>query len=294
MYAQSIINRLQSLGEVMTQYGTRIALTLAVLIAGLILIRWIDKGLRKGLNRLMPARPFVKTICHTVYILMVMTVIAAAATEFGAQPINVIRFLSIVTLTGVGLIIFLRPFFPTMPFKVGNIIKAGDLLGIVEGITLLNTRLRTYDGKTIFVPNRKVVDDFVINYHLTPTRRVKIDVGICYDQDLQKAKQVLTALMIEDPRVKTTPSPQVRVLNLASNCVEVGGRCWVDNADFWVTRCDLMEKTKHQFDCEGIQFAFPQLELHYDPDHTRSADYRGADRRIGSPVGKGSPEEQAR
>lgn len=283
MYAQSIINRLQSLGEVMTQYGTRIALTLAVLIAGLILIRWVDKGLRKGLFRLMPARPFVNTICHTVYILMVMTVIAAAATEFGAEPINVIRFLSIVALTAVGLIIFLRPFFPTMPFNVGNIIKAGDLLGIVESITFLNTRLRTYDGKTIFVPNRKIVDDFVINYHLTPTRRVKIDVGICYDQDLQKAKQVLLALMIEDPRVKTTPSPVVHVLNLASSSVELGGRCWVDNDDWWATRCDLIEKTKHQFDCEEIQFAFPQLELHYDPDRTRAADYNGA-ARTGAPI----------
>ena len=277
------MDRLQTLGEAMTQYGTRIALSLAVLIAGLILIRWIDKGLRNSLFRMVPARPFITTICHTVYVILVMIVIAAAATEFGAQPINVIRFLSIIALTTVGLIIFLRPFFPTMPFKVGNVIKAGDLLGIVEGITFLNTRLRTYDGKTIFVPNRKIVDDFVINYHLTPTRRVKIDVGICYDQNLQKAKQVLAALMIEDPRVKTTPSPQVRVLNLASNWVELGGRCWVDNNDWWVARCDLIEKTKHQFDCEEIQFAFPQLELHYDPDRTRSADYRGADR-TGAPI----------
>ncbi|MBC2744826.1 MAG: mechanosensitive ion channel [Desulfosarcina sp.] len=300
MYVQSIIDRLQSLGEVMTQHGTRIALSLAILITGLILIRWFDKALRNALSRLMPARPFVTTICHTVYILMVMTVIAAAATEFGAKPINVLRFLSIITLAAVGLIIFLRPFFPSMPFKVGNIIKAGDLLGIVEAITFLNTRLRTYDGKIIFVPNRKIVDDFVINYHLTPTRRVKIDVGICYDQDLQKAKQVLVALMIEDPRVKTTPSPVVHVLNLASSCVELGGRCWVDNDDWWVTRCDLFEKTKHQFDCEGIQFAFPQLELHYNPGCAHIADPFGAvaagddDRLIESPGGNGLPEEKAR
>lgn len=283
MYVQSIMDRLQSLGEVMTQHGTRIALSLAVLIAGLILIRWIDNCLRNGLHRLMPGTPYVSTFCHTVYTIMVMIVIAVAATEFGAKPINVIRFLSIIALTAVGLIIFLRPFFPTMPFKVGNIIKAGDLLGIVEGITFLNTRLMTYDGKTIFVPNRKIVNDFVINYHLTPTRRVKIDVGICYDQDLQKAKQVLAALMIEDPRVKTTPNPVVRVLNLASSSVELGGRCWVENDDWWVTRCDLMEKTKHQFDREGIQFAFPQLELHYDPDPARAANYRDASR-TGAPT----------
>jgi small conductance mechanosensitive channel len=126
-----------------------------------------------------------------------MIVVAAAATEFGAKPINVLRFLSIIALVIIGLIIFLRPFFPSMPFKIGNTIKTAGLLGKVEGLTFLNTRLRTFDGKTFFVPNRKIINDIVINYHLTPTRRVEIDVGICYDQDLQKAKQVLEAVMAE-------------------------------------------------------------------------------------------------
>ena len=261
MYMQSIIARLQSLGDVMTQFGTHMALSLAVLIAGLLLVRWIEKGVRKGLRWLMPTSPLVTTFSRTVYILLVMIVVAAAATEFGAKPINVLRFLSIIALTVIGLIIFLRPFLPSMPFKIGNTIKTNDLLGKVEGLTFLNTRLKTFDGKTIFVPNRKIINDIVINYHLTPTRRVKIEVGICYDQDLQKAKQVLEAVMIEDARVKTKPGPVVYVLNLSDSCIELGGRCWVNNEEFWVTRCDLIEKTKHRFDLEGIQFAFPQLEI---------------------------------
>jgi small conductance mechanosensitive channel len=276
------MERLLKLGEAMSLYGTRIALTLAVLIAGLLLVRGIDKILRKALFRLMPARPFVTTICHAVYIIMVIVVIAGAATEFGARPINVIRFMSIVTLAVIGLIIFLRPFFPSMPFKVGNTIKAGDLLGVVEAITFLNTRLRTFDGKIFFLPNRKIIDDVVINYHLTPTRRVEINVDICYDQDLYKAKQVLEALMIEDPRVKDEPSPVVRFIKLASNAVELGGRCWVDNDQWWATRCDLIERTKHRFDNEGIQFAFPQLVLHHYPDRPREGDYDGDGRRSAS------------
>lgn len=283
MILESIIKRFHLLGEAMTQYGTRIALMLVVLIAGLVLARWIDKMLRKALLRLMPARPFINTICHLVYVIMVMAVISGAATEFGARPINVLRFLSIVALTALGLIIFLRPFFPTMPFKVGNTIKTSDLLGVVEGITFLNTRLRTFDGKTFFVPNRKIINDIVINYHFSPTRRIKIDVGICYDQDLHKAKQVFESVMIEDPRVKAKPAPVVYALNLASSSVELGGRCWVDNKEYWVIRCDLIEKTKHRFDYEGIQFAFPQLELHHHSDRTRCGDY-GEEGEIGVPI----------
>jgi small conductance mechanosensitive channel len=152
-----------------------------------------------------------------------------------------------------------------MPFKVGNNVKAADLYGKVEAITFLNTRMRTFDGRTFFVPNRKILDDIVINYHFTETRRAKIDVGICYDQDLVRAKQLLEAVMIEDPRVMTKPGPVVYVMELADSCIKLGGRCWVTNKDYWVARCDLLEKAKLRFDQEGIQFAFPQMELHFNP-----------------------------
>jgi len=249
----------------MTQHGTRLALALALLIAGLLFVRWIEKGLRAALRKIMPTSAFVPYFCNAVYFILVMIVVAAAATEFGAKPVNVIRFLSIVTLAVIGLVVFLRPFFPSMPFQKGNVIKTANLFGEVEAISFLNTRLRTLDGKTIFVPNRKIVDDIVINYHFTKTRRVDIDVGIQYDQDLLKAKAVLLELMQGDKRVRAEPKPVVYVLNLAASSVELQGRCWVDNEIYWPTRCALVEKAKLRFDREGIKFAFPQLELHHHP-----------------------------
>jgi small conductance mechanosensitive channel len=158
---QGVLNRFHSLGEVMTQDGTQMALALAVLIAGLIVARLIGKGIR----RIIPKTAYGAMFCNAVHLFPVMLVITAAAMEFGAKPVNVFRFLSIITLAVVGLMFFLRPFLPPLPFKVGNTVKAGDLLGKVETITFLNTRLRTFDGKTFFVPNRKILDDIVINYH---------------------------------------------------------------------------------------------------------------------------------
>jgi len=263
--------RLQGLGEVLTLHGRQMALALLVLILGLLAARWVDKGLRTGLQRLMPKAQLTAVFCNAVYIIMIAIVIWASAVEFGAKPINVLRLLTIIALVITGLIIFLRPFFPSLPFKVGNTVKAGDLLGKVEAITFLNTRLRTFDGKTFFVPNRQILNDIVINYHYTQTRRVKIDVGIRYDQDLLKAKRILEAVMTEDARVQTKPGPMVYVLNLASNSVELGGRCWVANKDFWVARCDLLEKVKLRFDNEGIRFAFPQLDLHFNRDSSMAA-----------------------
>ena len=260
------MSRLQQIGDTLTQHGREMVLALVILIIGLLVARWIDKGLRVGLKRMLPNSKYVSIICTVIYIILVILVIMAAAVEYGAKPVNMLRLITIIALISIGLIIFMRPFIPAMPFKVGNTVKAANLLGKVEAVTFLNTRLRTFDGKTFFVPNRKILDDVVINYHYFGTRRIKININIRYDQDLLQAKRVLEAVMTEDPRVKTKPGPTVYVLNLASNCVELGGRCWVDKKAFWVARCDLMEKTKLRFDREGIRFAYPQLDLHLDGD----------------------------
>jgi small conductance mechanosensitive channel len=264
--------RLQQLGETMTQHGTQMVLALIILITGLLAARWMHKRLSQGMRKLYPQSKLAPLICNLLYVVVVAFVIMVAAAEFGAKPINLLRLVTIIALIVVGVLIFLRPFIPSLPFKIGNTVKAGNLLGKVEAITFLNTRLRTFDGKTFFVPNRQILNEIVINYQFSGTRRIKINVGIRYDQDLLEAKRVLEAVMTEDARVKTKPGPVVYVLNLTRHCVELGGRCWVDNKDFWVTRCDLMEKTKLRFDHEGIRFAFPQLDVHINPDGSTLSD----------------------
>jgi small conductance mechanosensitive channel len=92
---------------------------------------------------------------------------------------------------------------------------------------------------------------------------MKIDIPIRYDQDLMKAKQVLEALMIEDPRVLDKPRPAVWVLDLSNGCVMLGGRCWADNLKYWPTRIELLEKAKLRFDREGIKISFPHLGVHH-------------------------------
>jgi small conductance mechanosensitive channel len=264
------MSRLQVLGETMTQHGTQMALALAILILGLLAARWIHSSLSQGIRKRYPNNKLAPLMCNLLYIIMVVIVVMGTAVEFGAKPVNLLRLVTIIALIVTGVAIFLKPFIPTMPFKVGNTVKAGNLLGVVEAITFLNTRMKTFDGKTFFVPNRQILNDIVINYHFTLTRRLKIDVSIRYDQDLLKAKRLLEAIMTEDARVKHKPGPMVYVLNLASNSVELGGRCWVDNQKYWVARCDLLEKTKLRFDSEGIQFAFPQLDLHINHDGSRA------------------------
>ncbi len=258
------VSRLQLLGESLTMHGTAVAMALMILISGLFMARWIHNTLDKRMKRLYPKSKAAPLACNSMYIMIVAVTIMGTAVAMGAQPVNIVRFTAIIALSLIGIMVFLRPIIPTLPFKVGNTVKTGDLLGKVEGITFLNTRMKTFDGKTFFVPNRQILDEIVINYHFTKTRRIKIDIGIRYDQDLVKAKRLLEMIMIEDPRIKEKPSPVVYVLNLGTNAIELGGRCWVPNKDYWFTRCDLLEKVKLRFDNEGIVFAYPQLDVHIE------------------------------
>ncbi len=248
--------------EVVELYGFDLLLSLAMLVAGLIVAKLVHRYFKILLRTFISKESTVATVANITSLLIIVYVVALSLHHVGMDTIVIRRIIIALTLAVIAVIIVFRPLIPALPFKVGQTVKAGDLLGKVESISLLNTRLRTFDGKTFFVPNHMIIKDIVQNYHFTPTRRIKLNVGIRYDQDLMKAKQVLETIMVEDPRVMVNPRPAVWVLNLNNGCVELGGRCWVDNIKFWKTRCELLEKIKLRFDAEGIVIAHPQRDVH--------------------------------
>ncbi|MBW1774864.1 MAG: mechanosensitive ion channel family protein [Deltaproteobacteria bacterium] len=261
------IEKFAKLQDVMLAHGIDLILGLLLIIGGIFAIKYIMKGVRFLLIKLSVKEPVLSTTCNALYIILLAVLISAAMVEVGFDSLVIRRILIIGSLAAVALVLIIRPYIPTLPFKVGQVVKAGSLLGKVESTSLLNTRLRTFDGKIFFVPNSKIINDIVQNYHFTPTRRIKINLAIRYDQDLIKTKEIMAALMIEDPRVNVTPRPVVYVLNLSNGCVELGARCWVPNPKFWKTRCDLMEKIKLRFDAEGIVLARTQVDIHQLPDN---------------------------
>ena len=260
---ESTLVKYREMGDLIASQGQTFVIALVILVVGLIIIKHLSKLLRLILERLNLKPQTISTVSNIVSIILLVIVVATALEYLGMNTLVIRRVIFLVSLAVIGIIAIFRPLLPTLPFKVGNTVKVGDLLGKIEATTLLNTRMRTFDGRTVFIPNSKILNDYVINYHFTGTRRVKVDVGIGYGQDVLKAKQILETIMIEDPRVKVTPRPTVYVLNMANSCVQLGGRCWVDNVKYWTTRCELIEKTKLRFNHEGITIAFPQLDVHH-------------------------------
>ena len=264
---ESEIGKIKEIGHVLAQHGRDIIIALALVVVGLIIVKWINRALKQGLAKLPLSRAQASVIRNIVCVIITAIVAIIAAIEIGLPARPVLQILTIITLAAAGIIAVFRPLIPTLPFKVGNTIKAGDLLGKIEATTALNTRLRTFDGKTVFIPNRKIINDDVINYHYTPNRRFSVKINIKYDQDLMKAKRVLEAIMIEDPRVLVKPRPVVYLMSLEKGYMELQGRGWVENVKAFVVTRELLEKTKLRFDQEGIVLAVPQLQVHHSREN---------------------------
>jgi len=259
---QKEIQELSNMAQLMTLYGREVVFSLIIVVAGLIGTRYFIKYFRLLLQRLTTKQPLISGVSISLHIFLLVLVVAFALHKVGVDALLIRRIIVATALAAVGLYVILRPYMPTLPYKVGNMVEAGGLLGVVEATTLIHTRLRTFDGKVVFVPNRKILNENVINYHVTPNRQIRLKVSIHYRDELLKAKRLIAEIMAEDPRILNEPAARVFLLNLADNGVELAAWSWVRNADYWRTRCDLLEKIKLRFDQEGITIPFPQRDVH--------------------------------
>jgi small conductance mechanosensitive channel len=258
-----LMETMEQIETTMVSHGREMLISLLVIVGGLVLIKWTNRWLETAFGKLSIPPDKGATIRHIISLLMFSLLAFFAATMMGIEPRPAIRFISILSFTVIGVIVTFRPFLPALPFKVGNTIKVGDLLGKVEAITVLNTRLRTFDGATLFIPNRKILGEIVINFQFTPTRRLDLEINITNDQDLMKAKQIIEIIMTNDRRVHITPRPIVHVMSLKKGYIELQGRGWTNNLQRFLVNRELLEKTKLRFDQEGIKMAIPQMQIHH-------------------------------
>ena len=148
------------------------------------------------------------------------------------------------------------------PFKVDDVIETQGYLGKVHEIRIFNTILKTFDNKTIIIPNGSISGGSIINFSTESQRRVDMTFGIGYDDDLKKAKGVLQNLVDADSRILKEPAPMVALSELGDSSVNFVVRVWCNSADYWSIYFDMQEKVKLTFDQEGISIPFPQRDVH--------------------------------
>lgn len=151
------------------------------------------------------------------------------------------------------------------PFKVGDYIISPQGEGTVSIIGLVYTTLMTMDNKSVTVPNGILSNSTVTNVTAMERRRLDLTVGIGYNSDLKKAKELLEDIYNEHPAMQKEEPVLVYVDNLAESSVVIGARGWVAAEDYWRTRWDILEKIKLEFDRAGIEIPFNQMDIHIIP-----------------------------
>jgi small conductance mechanosensitive channel len=143
------------------------------------------------------------------------------------------------------------------PFRIGDWIEAQGVSGTVDSIQIFHTVLRTGDNKTVIVPNGNLSNGIITNYNRQATRKVVFDVGVDYQSDLQKAREVLLELA-RDERVLTDPAPEAVISTLGDSSITVSLRVWVKTADYWNVMFMFNELSRDRLKAAGIDIPFPQ------------------------------------
>ncbi len=152
------------------------------------------------------------------------------------------------------------------PFEVGQIVEVHDIMGTVKAINLRTTEIITFDGNTVIIPNKEVFQNNIINYQKTKKRRVSIDVGVSYDDDLRKAKKVAIEAVKEIPYILEEEGVQVFYKEFGGSSINFEIRFWVPydkQPQYLDGRSEAIMKIKEAFDREGMTIPFPIRTLDF-------------------------------
>jgi small conductance mechanosensitive channel len=254
-------------------FGMRVLIALAVFFIGRIIIGWIQRVVRRSLERSSADKGVEQFVDSFLKVGLYSLLIFSIAAKFGVDTTSVAALVasggvaiglalqgSLSNFAGGVLILLLKP------FEVGDYITedTNKNEGTVKEIQIFYTKLTTIDNKTIVIPNGMLTNSSLTNATAKAERRLDLKVSISYQADLRKAKALLEDILTSDPCVMKDEEINVFVDDLADSAVVLGARAWVKNEEFWPTRWRLLETIKLTLDEEGIEIPYPQLTVHVE------------------------------
>ena len=249
-------------------YASQILLAIIVLIIGLFVIKKIVKTTKNLMNKksidasLVPfLSGMLGAILKVLLVLSILGMVGVEVTSFiailGAAGLAIGMALSGTLQNfagGVMILIF-------KPFKVGDVLEAQGYIGSVAEIQIFNTILKTWDNKTIIIPNGGLSNSSMVNYSTEETRTVEWIFGIGYDDDIDTAREIINNVVYSDDRV-IDKTPFINVNELGDSSVNFKVRAKVKSPDYWGVTFDMTERIKKEFDKNGVSIPFPQRDVH--------------------------------
>lgn len=280
--AHELVSQSFSWFDSIIEWTTTKGLSFCVSLLGALLFLglgfWVSKLIVKALRRMMERKnsdpgliSFVTSLANIA--LKIMIIISV----MGMVGIQMTSFIAVLGAAGVAIGMALQGTLSNFasgvmilvfkPYKVGDFIEAQGISGFVKEIQIFNTIVTTFDNKTIIVPNGVLATNTLTNYSKQPTRRVDWTVGVTYGTDFNVAKASIMRILEADSRILKEPEPFVSITAMADSSVNITVRAWVNTSDYWGVFFDFNNKVYATFNEEGVEFPFPQMDVHLKKDN---------------------------
>ncbi len=147
-------------------------------------------------------------------------------------------------------------------FQVGDIIRVGDKVGIVQSIDLLSVKLNTFDNVFLRIPNEQLIKTELTNVTRYPIRRLDIKLGVAYKSDIGRVKELLKELASKNPYCLMEPEPLIVLTDFGDSALEFLFGLWFYKTDYLALKNSIMQEIKEAFDAEGIEIPFPHVSVY--------------------------------
>jgi len=255
--------------EMLTGWAAKIIIALVIYIIG----KWVANKLTQLIRKLMDSRSvdptLVNFLANIVYAVLLVAVILASLDTLGL-PIT--SLLAIVGAAGLAVGLALKDSLSNFaagvmlvmfrPFIKGDVVEVAGVVGKVDEVRIFSTFLTTPDNKLIIIPNGQISSDTITNYTAKEMRRVDMVFGVGYDDDLKVAREVLTRVCTNHPKVLDDPALSIFVLNLGDSSVDFAVRPWTKTEDYWTVWGDILEQAKVELEAAGCNIPYPQTDVH--------------------------------
>lgn len=149
------------------------------------------------------------------------------------------------------------------PFEIGEAVEIDGQSGHVLDISLLSTRLRTFDNRYLRFPNSMVANAKIINLSRYDIRRLDIQVGIAYKEKIEKALEILDSVVKNNESILIEPEPVILLTKFGESSIDFEIRAWIPRSLLFSTRSELIRSIKNAFDEAGIEIPFPHRTLYF-------------------------------
>ncbi len=251
----------------------KIVLAILVLVIGNLLIKFILKKITTGkaAQKMDPtALTFINSFLKIgLYAVLVVCIVGI----LGVETASVVTVLA---TCGAALALALQGSLSNMagglmllifrPFRVGDFLEACGNSGTVIEVGIFYTVVRTGDNRHVTIPNGSLLNSVMINYSKEKDRRVDIELSVAYGTDVEKAKDVVMAIVDRHEKILKDPAPFIRMTAMADSSLKITLRVWTDSAEYWGVKFDLTEDINKAFAENAISIPFPQMDVHVKND----------------------------